>query len=98
MKAINCRLVPVAGYLLNVCMLARNDLENLDKIVKNILKNEEFYRKKTSGEKLCKKNKDGGRRLGSFINVYKDIKVRVVYYMATSPNDKTTNEISKPRS
>ena len=53
MKAINCRLVSVAGYLMNVCMMTRNDLENLDKIAKNILKNEVFYGKKTIDEQLC---------------------------------------------
>ena len=46
MKAINCRLVSVAGYLMNVCMMTRNDLENLDKIAKNILKNEVFMAKR----------------------------------------------------
>ena len=47
MKAINCRLVSIAEYLMNVCMMTRNYLENLDKIVKNILKNEGFYGKQT---------------------------------------------------
>ena len=51
MKAITCRLVSAAGYLMNVCMMTRNDLENLDKIVKNILKNEGFH------EQLCTKIK-----------------------------------------
>ena len=55
MKAINCRLVSVAGYLMNVCMMTRNDLENLDKIAKNILKNQVFYGKKTIDEQLYTK-------------------------------------------
>ena len=52
MKVINFRLVSVPGYLMNVCMMTRNDLENLDKIAKNILKNEVFYGKKTIDEQL----------------------------------------------
>ena len=55
MKAINCRLVPVAKYLMNVCMLTRNYLENLDKIVKSILKKEGFHGKKAIDKQLCTK-------------------------------------------
>ena len=53
MKAINCRLVSVDEYLMNACMMTRNYLENLDKIVKSILKNEGFYGKKAIDEQLC---------------------------------------------
>ena len=90
---------------MNVCVMTRNDLEKLDKIilkivkiVKKILKVEGFYGKETSDEQLCTKNKDGGRRLGYFIDVYKEAKVRVVSYMATSTNGIITNGRSKPRS
>ena len=55
MKAINFRLVSVAEYLMNVCVMTRNYFENLDKITKNILKNEGFYGKKTIDEQLCTK-------------------------------------------
>ena len=90
---------------MNVCVMTRNDLEKLDKIilkivkiVKKILKVEGCYGKETSDEQLCTKNKDGGRRLGYFIDVYKEAKVRVVCYMATSTNGIITNGRSKPRS
>ena len=53
MKTINYRLVSEAGYLINVCMMTRNDSESLDKTAKNILKNEVFYGKKTIDEQLC---------------------------------------------
>ena len=33
MKAINSRVVPVAGYVMNVCNLGKGDIEELDKIV-----------------------------------------------------------------
>jgi uncharacterized protein (DUF302 family) len=29
-KAINCRVVPVAGYIMNVCNLRKGDIEKLD--------------------------------------------------------------------
>ena len=64
--------------------MTRNDFENLDKIVKNILKNEGFCGKKTTDEQLCTKNKNGARRLWSFIDVYKETKVRLACYMTTS--------------
>ena len=98
MKAINCRLVSVGGYVMHVCVMTRNDLEKLDKIVKKILKIEGFYGKKTSDKQLCTKNKDCGRRLWCFIEIYKETKVKAVCYMATSTNGITTNGGSKPRS
>ena len=70
MKAINFRLVSVAGYLIKVCVMTRNDLEKLDKIVKKILKFEEFYGKIRSDEQLCTKSKDVGRRMWYFIDIY----------------------------
>ena len=45
----------MAEYLMNVCMMTRNYLENLDKIVKNIPKNEGKKKKKTIDEQLCTK-------------------------------------------
>ena len=57
MKAINCRLVSMAGYGMKVCMMTRNDLEKLDKIVKNILKNDGFYDKGQVTEETKKKTK-----------------------------------------
>ena len=45
----------MAEYLMNVCMMTRNYLENLEKKKKNILKNEGFYSKKTIDEQLCTK-------------------------------------------
>ena len=45
MKAINCRIVPVAGYVMNVCSLRKGDIEELDKIVKTELRKEGFHGK-----------------------------------------------------
>ena len=83
---------------MNVCVMTRNDLEKLDKIVKKFLEVEGFYGKEPSDEQLCTKNKDGGRRLWCFIDVYKEAKVRIVCYMATSTNGIITNGKSKSRS
>ena len=35
MKAINCRVVTVAGYVMNVCNLGKGDLDELDMTVKS---------------------------------------------------------------
>ena len=32
MKAINCRVIPVAGYVINVCNLGKGDLEEQLKV------------------------------------------------------------------
>ena len=96
MKAINCRLVSVAEYLMNVCMMRRNYQENLGKIVKSILKNEGFYGKKAIDEQLCTKRRQKAEL--SFIDVHRETKVRLECYMATSTSGITTNGRSKPRS
>ena len=41
---------------------------------------------------------NGGRRLWSFIDVYKETKVRLEGYMTASTSGITTNGRSKPRS
>ena len=33
MKEFDCRVVPVAGYLMNVCIIKKHGLERLDKMV-----------------------------------------------------------------
>ena len=36
MKAINCRVLPVAGYVVNVCNLEKGDLDELDMTGKSV--------------------------------------------------------------
>ena len=61
MKAINCRVIPAAGYVMNVCNLGKGDLDELDKIVKNVLQRDGFHGRQSSDER-----KEGGRGLKSF--------------------------------
>ena len=90
MKAINCRVLPVAGYKMNVCMLTKGELDELDKIVKTALRNEGFHGRQArlaSDERLYTNREDGGRGLRSFKEIYKEMKVRVACYMATATNE-----------
>ena len=86
-KAINCRVVPVAGYVMNVCNFRKGDLEELDKIVKTALRKQGFHGKQASDERLYEKRDDGARGLKSFKEVYDVTKVRVACYIATSNNE-----------
>ena len=45
MKAINNRAIPVAGYVMNECNLGKGELDELEKIMKNILRRDGFRRK-----------------------------------------------------
>ena len=47
-KAINSRVVPVAGYVMTVCNLRKGDIEELDKIVKTRLRKQGFHGKQAS--------------------------------------------------
>ena len=86
MKAINCRVIPVAGYVMNVCNLGKGDSEQLDKVVKSVLRREGFHERQSSDERLYSKRKEGGRGLKSFKEVYDETNMRVACYMATSTN------------
>ena len=87
MKAINCRIIPVAGYVMNVCTLGKGDLEDLDMIVKSVLRREGFHGRQSSDERLYTKRKVGGRGLKSIREVYDETKTRVACYTATSTNE-----------
>ena len=87
MKAINSRVIPVAGYVMNVCHLGKNELDELDKLVKNVLRREGFHGRQSSDERLYTKRTEGGRGLKSFKEVYNETRTRVACYMATSTNE-----------
>ena len=70
MKAINCRAIPVAGYVMHVCNLRKGELDELDKIVKSVLRREGFHGRQSSVERLYSKRIDGGRGLKSFKEIY----------------------------
>ena len=58
-KAINSRVVPVAGYVMNVCNLGKGDIEELDKIVKTTPRKQGFHGKQASDERLYGRREDG---------------------------------------
>ena len=43
MKAINCQVIPVAGYVMKVFNLGKDDLDELEMIVKSALQREGFH-------------------------------------------------------
>ena len=51
-KAINCRVILVAAYVMNVCNLQKQDIEELDKNIKLILRQEKYHGKMESDELL----------------------------------------------
>ena len=51
MQAINKRVIPVEGYIMNVCHLGKGDLESLDKIVKDKLRQVNKHGKHASDER-----------------------------------------------
>ena len=41
MKTVNCRVIPVADYVMNVCSLGKGDLNKVE-IVKIVLREKDF--------------------------------------------------------
>ena len=87
MKAINCRVIPVARYIMNVCNLRKGKLDELDNIVKSTLRREGFHGRQSSDERLFTNRREGGRGLKSFKELYDETKTRVACYIATSTNE-----------
>ena len=63
-------MVPVAGYVVNVCNLGKGDIKELDKIVKTRLRKQGFHGKQGSDERPYGRREDGGSGLKSFKEVY----------------------------
>ena len=84
MKAINCRVIPVAGHVMNVCNLGKGELDELDNIVKSALRRKGFHGRQSSDKRLFTNRRKGGQGLKSFKEVYDETKTRVACYMATS--------------
>ena len=83
-RAINCRVIPVAAYTMNVIRFSKAELNEFDMIVKRELRNKKMLGRLSSDERLYMNRKLGGRELISFRDVYKKTKVRVATYMAKS--------------
>ena len=45
-RKINCQVIPVAGYVMNVCNREENDLGEMDMIMKSVLRREGFQEDK----------------------------------------------------
>jgi hypothetical protein len=86
-KAINCRVIPVAGYIMNICKFSNEDLDELDKIVKRVLRDNKMHARQASDERLYLERASGGRGLRSFKDVYCETKVRVASYMVCSRSE-----------
>ena len=56
-KAINCRVIPVADYVTNLCNLEKGDLDELDMTVRSVLRREGFHGIQSSDERLHSKRK-----------------------------------------
>ena len=86
MKAINCRVISVAGYVMNICNLGKGDLDKLDMTVKSVLWREGFQGRHSSDERLYLKRNKGGRGLKSVKEVYNETKT-MACYMAAAINE-----------
>ena len=51
MKAIYCRVIPVAGYIMNVCVVRKVELEELDKMIEDIMQERKFCGRQASDER-----------------------------------------------
>ena len=86
MKAINCRVILVAGYVMNVCNVGKGNLDELDMTVKSVLQREGFHGRYSRDERLYSKRNKGGRGLKSFKEIYDETKTRMACYMTAATN------------
>ena len=86
-KAINCIVIPVASYLMNVCKFMITDLDKLDKVNKKVLCESNMHGRQSSDERLYLNREKGGRDLKTMNYVYEETKVRIACYMAHSNDE-----------
>ena len=65
MKAINSKVIPVAAYPMNVCRFSKEELLELDQIIKRQLRRNNMLGRQSSDERLYLKREEGGRGLKS---------------------------------
>ena len=65
MKVINCRVTPVADYVLNVCNLGKGNSDKLNMIVKSVLWRERFHGRQSCDE-IIFKEKERWQRIEKF--------------------------------
>ena len=83
-RAVNCKVVPVAGYAMNICRISKAELEELDMIVKRKLREKKMHGRQASDERLYLPRCKGRRGIKSMRDLYKETKVRVACYMTMS--------------
>ena len=59
MEAINLAVIILTEYEKNICDFRKGDFEDLDKIVKIVLRSKKFLRRQSSNERLYAKRENG---------------------------------------
>ena len=65
-RAINCKVIPVAAYTMNVIRFSKAELNEFDMIVKRELRNKKILGRLSNDERLYMNRKLGGRGQISF--------------------------------
>ena len=71
---------------MNVCILTKSELNELDQIVKRELRKNNMLGRQASDERLYLKGDQGGRGLKSMRDVYVETRTSVTCYMCKSNN------------
>ena len=62
-KAINRTVIPVAGYVMNICTFTKQKLDEPDKAIKKILRGNKMHGRQASDEWLYMRRENDGRSL-----------------------------------
>lgn len=85
-KTIYVHVLPVAGYVLNVCRISYTDLQELDMTVKRKLREKRCHRRLRCDQRLYIYTKVGGKDLKKLRKMYRETKTIVACYLALSEN------------
>ena len=67
--AINTKVIPVAAYPMNVCKFSKEELNELNQVIKRELQAKNMLGRQASDERLYMKREQGGRGLRSMKDV-----------------------------
>ena len=65
-------MIPVAGYVMNVCTFTKQKLDELDKAIKKILRDNKMHGRQASDERLYMRRENGGRGLKNMKDLYQE--------------------------
>ena len=86
MNTMNTRVLPITTYSMNVIKYTKEEINALEMIIKNCLRENKMHSPQGSDERLYLPRNLGGRGLKSVKDAYEETKIRILCYLFCNQN------------